>query len=144
MKRAIIAVLTAVFVIQITCRLSDMVSDSNAVKWNGKRETNTIQREVKNIAIPGITQMVFTAGKTSQKVNIYNPEINDCDMIFTLNIDGKTIWKSQICQPGYGFYDIELSEKLNTGVYLGTLFYECFRDEKALNSAAINVEIIVQ
>ena len=124
--------------------LGDAENDSNSVKWNGKKETEKVRQDVRYIEIPGISQMVFVAGETSQRVNIHNPESNDCDIVFTLSIDNEAIWKSGKCEPGFGYYDIEIAKYLDEGTYQATLLHECYRGKEQLNSAKMNVEIIVQ
>ena len=121
----------------------DSKSDSNSVIWNGKQSIET-DSEVKNIAIPGQSEMLFEAGKTAQKVNIYNPEQNDCVMVFTLKIGEEIIWKSGDCLPGYGYYGIELERPLEPGTYKASLIHECFRQNKQLNTAIINTTIMVK
>ena len=122
---------------------SNRNDDSNSVEWTGKQYSEA-EESTKNIAIPGQSKMLFKAGETAQKVNIYNPEENDCYMIFTLQIDDETIWKSGECLPGYGYYDIDLDYPLKAGTYNASLIHECFRGDTKLNSAKMEVEIVVK
>jgi len=116
---------------------------SDGTPWHGKQAIEH-QTEVKQIAIPGIDKLYFKADQTEQQVNLYNPDANDCSICFTLSIGEDLLWKSGKCQPGYGFYEIELNHPLETGTYKGTLLHECERDGQALNSAKMNLEIIVE
>ena len=118
--------------------------DETATKWTGRQEMEMDNTEPGSIAIPGQTELFFKAGELLQKVNIYNPVENNCNIVFTLTVDGETIWKSGEVQPGYGFYEIQLNKELQTGEYEAELFHECFRNGTALNSAKMNVKIIVQ
>lgn len=111
--------------------------------WHGK-QTIEHQTEVKHIEIPGIDTLYLKAGQTEQQVNFYNPDANDCSICFTLSIGEDLLWKSGKCQPGFGFYEIELEHPLETGTYKGELLHECERDGQALNSAKMNLEIIVE
>ena len=117
---------------------------SDGQKWRGKQVIEQTQDQVKQISIPGIDKMTFTANDTEQRVNIYNPETNDCTIVFSLYIDEELLWRSGKCVPGYGFYDITLAHGLEAGNYQGVLLYECERDGKQLNSAKVNVEITVK
>lgn len=145
MKRNIIvSVVTLVLIFLLYMGIEDSENNSTAVKWNGKQETEKVRTEVHYIEIPGITGMVFKANETFQRVNIHNPETNDCQMVFTLIINNKEYWKSGKCNPGYGYYELELSEQLEAGIYNASLLYECFRNGNALNSAIMNVTITVQ
>ena len=117
-------------------------SESDGTPWHGKQAIEH-QVEVKHIEIPGIDTLYLKAGQTEQQVNFYNPDANDCSMEFSLSIGEDLLWKSGKCQPGYGFYTIELEHPLETGTYKGTLLHECERNGKALNSARMNLEIEV-
>jgi len=117
--------------------------ESDGEAWHGKQAIEH-QTEVKQIAIPGIDKLYFVANQTEQQVNIYNPESNDCEIKFTLEVDGETLWQSAECSPGYGFYTINLSKPLVAGTYKGTLLHECSRNCKELNSARMNIDIIVE
>lgn len=116
---------------------------SDGTPWQGKQVIEH-QAEVKQIAIPGIDKMYFKANKKAQKVNIYNPESNDCTMTFGLFIGDDILWYSEKCYPGYGFYDIKLMRCLEPGTYKARLLHMCERDGIQLNSANLNVEIIVE
>ena len=123
--------------------VSPELDESDGEKWHGKQAIEH-QTEVKQIAIPGIDKLYFVANQTEQQVNIYNPDTNDCSIKFTLEVDGETLWQSAECSPGYGFYTINLSKPLETGTYKGTLLHECSRNGKELNSARMNIDIIVE
>ena len=122
--------------------VSPELDESDGEKWQGKQAIEH-QAEVKHIEIPGIDRMYFKAGETTQKVNIYNPESNDCTISYKLIMKGKVIWKSEKCYPGYGFYEIKLTHSLEAGTYNAHLLHVCERDGQQLNSANMNVEIIV-
>ena len=124
-------------------RTASPTPGTDGTPWHGKQAIER-QTEVKQIAIPGIDKLYFVANQTEQQVNIYNPDTNDCEIKFTLSIDGETLWQSAECSPGYGFYQIDLSKPLVAGKYKGTLLHECTRKGKQLNSARMNLEIIVE
>lgn len=147
MKKPLVFVLIIIALIVLARHEMKMGSsdpDSNSVLWNGKQSIKQTDSEVKNIAVPGQSEMLFEVGKTAQKVNIYNPEQNDCAMVFTLKIGDEIIWKSGECLPGYGYYEIELEHSLEPGTYEGNLIHECFRQNTQLNTANISVTIIVK
>ena len=134
---AFIAVIAIIFSVSIND------SDSTATKWMGKQDISQ-KSEMKQIAIPGVSDLIFESGEISQKVNLYNPEQNDCQMVFTIIVDEKEIWKSGKTEPGYGYYEIELSEPFEKGNYVGTLLCECSRNGEKLNSAKMKVRIIAE
>ena len=136
-------VTTAVILVHRFRTASPAPGASDGTQWHGKQAIEH-QTEVKQIAIPGIDRMYFVADQTEQQVNIYNPDTNDCEIKFMLEVDGETIWQSAECSPGYGFYQIDLSKPLAAGTYKGTLLHECSRNCKELNSARMNLEIIVE
>ena len=123
----------------------DIEIDSNADEWNGEQPLDQRKQDVKNIAIPGIQSLVFEVNMTKQKVNFYNPEENDCLMQFTLVVDDKELWQSGYCEPGKGYYNIELSEPIEAGTYQAHLHYGCYRQNgDALNSANMEFPLYVQ
>ena len=65
--------------------------DETATKWTGRKEIEMDSTELGSIAISGQTELVFKAGELLQKVNIYNPVENNCNIVFTLTVDGETI-----------------------------------------------------
>ena len=119
--------------------------DEFAEKWNGQQELPQGDKSV-DVEVPGFARLVFTSGSKEQKVNFFNPEENENFLFkFTLYADGKELWESGYCEPGNGYYDIELSEELPTGKYKGVLLTEIFTpDGKALNSAQIEHLLIVK
>lgn len=146
MNRVLTLIIIALLLILLAMgRLNSEGTDLNSsgTKWTGKQELEQISSDEKSIAIPGQSEIYFNAGKTCQKVNIYNPEENDCSMIFTLIADGEEIWKSGECFPGYGYYTIDIERPLETGTYDAILVHECFRDSIQLNTANINLKLIV-
>lgn len=147
MNRAIgITIIALLLILIATGRLNESdttVPESSGTKWTGKQELEQATGEQKSIAIPGQSEMYFNAGQIHQRVNIYNPEENDCSMIFTLEVDGEAIWKSGECYPGFGFYEIDLSRSLEAGQYSANLVHECYRDGTQLNTANVSFSLIV-
>ncbi len=118
--------------------------DETAVEWTGKQDI-TKNNNTKGIAIPGFDLLVLKANSLEQKVNLYNPDLNDCLFLMTLNVDGKELWTSGYISPGDGYYDIKLSETLSIGTYDGFLRIQCFKEDSTeLNSAVVNFEVEVQ
>ena len=147
LKRLIICIILILLSIIAVCRsINESIdTDTNSVRWIGYKETESLRSEPSSISIPGFDYLVLCADLTTQKVNIYNPDINECLMIFTLSADDKIIWQSGYCKPGDGYYEIELSEPLEAGVYNGTLLNECFTmNGERLNSAFIHFSLVVQ
>lgn len=121
--------------------------DELAEKWKGDQELSQGGESI-DVEIPGFTKLVFTADKTEQKVNFYNPDSNaenEFLLQFTLFADDKQIWQSGYCEPGRGYYDISLDKTLSKGEYEGILLAQVFTKEgKALNAAQIEHKIIVE
>lgn len=123
----------------------NLIEDDNADNWKGDKDLYNPQSEVPMIDIPGITSLVFQPDTTNQKVNFYNPETNDCMFRMTLNVDGKQYWQSGYCAPGKGYYDIELTEPLESGTYSAYLLVECFKEDGTrLNGANVEFELQVR
>lgn len=124
---------------------SSLPQDSNAVDWNGNQQLPGVSVPSGKICIPGFDSLVFTAGKTNQKVNFYNPALNgDRVFIMTLFIENKEYWKSGYCPSNSGYYDIELSEPLTEGEYLGYLKIQVFKpDGTELNGAKVEFNLTV-
>lgn len=120
--------------------------DSNAVNWNGHQELQQNSSESKGIHIPGFSSLVFTANRTTQSVNFFNPEENgDRLFLMTLYVDDELLWESGYCPAGQGYYTIELSEPLMAGEYSGYLRIQCFTPQGVeLNGARINFDLTVQ
>lgn len=119
---------------------------SSGIKWNGNSITVNRDKSKKYIAIPCFTDVNFIANQTSQKVNIYNPEDNECIMNFSIVLsDGTVIWESNNTHPGYGFHDIELTQTLSAGTYEARLVTRCFTMDKKseLNGSSFKFKINV-
>lgn len=118
--------------------------DSNGVLWNGKQ---TIEKkyEQSSISIPCFNEISFLSDTTEQKVNLYNPESNDCSMNFSIVFpDGTVVWEEENIQPGYGVYNIQINKKLEKGTYKGCVFaVRCFRDRVELNGCNITFTLNV-
>lgn len=120
-------------------------NDENAVQWNGKQTLPTGNGEIaKAIEIPGFNELTFVANQTIQQVNFYNPENNDCYFQMNLYVANELVWKSENVQPGYGYYEIELSRKLKQGEYPAYLNIKCYNPNgEELNSANIRFDLYV-
>lgn len=120
---------------------------SSGIKWDGNNITVNRDKNEKYIAIPCFTDLTFRANQTAQKVNIYNPEENECIMDFSIVLSDETvIWESDNTLPGYGFHDIELSKPLSSGVYEARLITRCFTMDKKseLNGSLFRFKINVK
>lgn len=120
---------------------------SSGIKWDGNNITVNHDKNEKYIAIPCFTDLTFRANQTAQKVNIYNPEENECIMDFSIVLsDGTVIWESDNTFPGYGFHDIELTKPLSSGTYEAWLTTRCFTIEKKseLNGSSFKFKINVE
>lgn len=151
-KTVIIATIAFTFVIvAIGCLLlfqnNDTSNDvSSGIKWDGSSITANRDKPEKYIAISCFTDVNFISNQTSQKVNIYNPEENECIMSFAIMLsDGTVIWESDNVYPGYGFHDIEITQTLSAGTYEARLITRCFTMDKKseLNGSSFKFKINV-
>lgn len=118
--------------------------DSGAVSWNGvlAQQTGGVTQ---GIAIPGYKSITIDAGKTDVKVNFVNPEDNPCYFVISLLLDnGATLYQSKMIKPGFGLYDIRLSEPLAAGEYPATIRYDTYSLDNLspLNGAAVKITLI--
>ena len=122
-------------------------------KLYGHRAQNLLRTDIKEtkegyelvIDVPGFKTLVFRANQTSQKVNFYNPEENECLFKLKLYANDKQLWESGYIQPSDGYYDIEISDPLDVGEYDGKLIYQCYKDDGTqLNSAVVTFKLIVK
>ena len=100
-----------------------------------------------NISIPGYEKLDFTAGKTTQTVNLKNPAENACAFVLTLTLeDGKTLWTGEALSPGEAFTRITLERALDAGEYPATIHYDCYtiEDNQPLNGAEIQLTLEVK
>lgn len=120
--------------------------DDSAVHWDGEQDlSKPIVNDKPAIAIPGIKELVFSAGTKTQQVNFYNPEENDCYFKMELYVDGDLLWESGNVAPGDGYYTIELNKSLPAGERVGFLHIRCFKqDGTELNSAQVKFNLIIQ
>lgn len=121
--------------------------DEQAVEWEGKQTLDQTGRETEDkISIPCFDGLVFQANQTSQKVNLYNPENNSCYMKFSIIVENKTIWTSEMVAPAKGFYKIELAEELEKGNYSGMVLCECFSlsDLSPMNCGSFHFNLTVR
>lgn len=122
----------------------DDKKESNGILWNGKQDIEK-EYEQSSISIPGFDVISFKSNSTNQKVNIYNPDTNNCTMSFSIIMPDNTIlWAEENIQPGYGLYDIQINKELEKGTYEGCVFtVRCFRDDIELNGCNITFTLYV-
>lgn len=110
--------------------------DFDAVDWQGEQNTGSPKTAdgKKGIAIPGYKSITLKADTKEQKVNLYNPEENDCYFVMSLILpDGTVIWKSKMVPPGKGLYEITLDKTVLTGTYENSILkYECYKQNDEL------------
>ena len=120
--------------------------DPNATEWQGDQELDKERVDSDSIRLPCMEKLVFKAGETEQRVNLYNPEENTCYMIISLELEDETLWESEVIKPGTGFYTIDLNRVLDTGHYDAYIRYRCFSplNMSELNGANVAVKLTVQ
>ena len=98
------------------------------------------------IDIPGYESLSFKAGSLSQKVNLKNPQTNDCYFVLSLIINSETLWTSDYIEPGEAVKRLTLTHALDKGGYDATLHYDCYtlNDKTPLNRADIKLKLNVK
>lgn len=129
------------------CLIFNFIDDptkSDGIIWNG-RHNNQHKTSSEYISIPGFDSIHFEPDQKVQKVNFFNPESNNCYMIFTLVVGSDVIWQSDKVYPGYGFYEIETNKSFKSGTYNAILKINCFNIEsdKELNGGQLEFNIYV-
>lgn len=124
---------------------NSLLPDVNVSDWIGSQDLEHEKKETSQIAIPGMpSSLVFRANTTEQKVNFYNPEINNCLFLLSLYVDDTCYWQSGYLEPSKCYYNIELDEPLSVGEYDAYLLTQCYRkDGTALNSAKVGFTLKV-
>jgi len=86
---------------------------------------NTAQQ---GIELPATNGLVFDGGTTTQSVNFYNPEKNQCVVTVALYLaDGTLLYESDYLRPSDIVQTIEISRELKVGLYKGALMvYNCY------------------
>lgn len=146
----VLLLLICIFIFPIMCGdgnipnpLSFLIPDQDAEEWNGNQELPQAGGN-EEVIIPGFDSLVCYADQTKQKVNFYNPEENSCLMRMTLYANRQKIWSNDgYLEPGKGYYEIDLSEPLPSGIYDGTLLVECFLGD-GTKCNAVKVEFKLQ
>lgn len=112
-------------------------------------ESAEVEKLTDSIAIPGFSQLTFTAGETEQAMALYNPAENFCYFKISLILeDGTVIWVSDLVEPGKQSKPITLSQPLDAGTYENvTVHYDCFTMDDSLtqlNSGEIKITLHVR
>lgn len=96
------------------------------------------------ISIPAASGMNMAAGQTTQTVDLYNPDENDCYFQISLYLSDDTlIYQSDLIEPSEHILDIELLQELDRGVYKNCkLSYNCFTLDDTLTPLN-NAEVIL-
>ncbi|NCB92513.1 MAG: tRNA (uracil-5-)-methyltransferase [Clostridia bacterium] len=120
----------------------------DAQDWEGNKEEYTGEKNTDTIDIPGFDVMNMQAGVTEQKVNLYNPEQNNCYFKMSILLaDGTKLWESNLVKPGKAVYNLALAEPLAAGTYeKSVLKYECFtldENQSPLNGSEIEFTLNV-
>ena len=98
-------------------------------------ETGFIPREPDTgIKIPATTGITLKAGQLDQKINLSNPEENDCVIVVSIYLaDGTLIYKSQIMRPGDSITDAHIQCIFRNGVFKNALLvYRCYTNDDTL------------
>jgi len=84
------------------------------------------------ISIPGYDRIIMKAGQKVQEVELGNPKQNKCYMVITIMLPDKTqLYRSGMLEPGKVLTSIEISRKLEAGIYKGAILrYSCYDMEE--------------
>lgn len=124
---------------------SGLVADSSAVQWDGEHKVDKLGNQYGGIVIPGYDYICMKADSCEQRVNFHNPAENNCLFKFELCVKDVLVWQSEYVAPGFGFYDITMSQDFPAGEYFGSLKIRCFKESgEELNSAKVLFEVIMQ
>ena len=97
------------------------------------------------IRIPGFPSISIDADKENVAMNLFNPSGNPCYFTFeiVLSDTGKTIYKSDMVEPGKAINNVKLQHALSAGEYNAVVKISTasLTDGKAMNGA--NVETVI-
>jgi len=85
-------------------------------------------KNTNSITIPGFEALTIKARKTTQSVELYNPERNQCYFEISICLpEGTELFRSGLLAPGKSINTIELSHALEPGIYPDAIIkYSCF------------------
>lgn len=98
-------------------------------------DTGFVPREEDaGIKIPATTGLRLKAGQFNQKINLSNPEENDCVLIVSLYLaDGTLVYKSQAMYPGDSITEAYIPCNFRKGVFKNALLvYRCYTNDDTL------------
>lgn len=80
------------------------------------------------IEIPGYSEIIIDAGKTTAQVDFFNPENNGVYFAIQLMLTDteEVIYESKLFGPGQHLYEIELMRALEEGEYNMTIIYSAY------------------
>lgn len=116
------------------------------VKWNGNQQALNTSGEQQYIAVPGVTNIHFTANSPNQTVNFYNPKENKCLLSISILVQGYgVIWNEENIKPDYGVNSITINKKLDKGIYDANVLmsFSSLDGKTKLNSGNFKTKIIV-
>lgn len=99
------------------------------------------------IILAGYDRITLRAGQQEQSVYFYNPEENECFLVFSLLLDGEELCNSGFLPPNTKVETVRLSKMLPTGEYTNAVLrYSCYDlyTQRELNSAEIAVKLEVR
>ena len=99
------------------------------------------------IILAGYDRIKLRAEQKEQSVYFYNPEENECFLVFSLLLDGEELCSSGFLAPNTTVETVRLSKALPAGEYAdAVLRYSCYDlyTQRELNGAEIAVKLEVK
>ena len=100
---------------QKTQTAQGIVLDENAEAWDGNM--NDMSNGKSGIKIPGYGELTVPQGDNTWNITLANPKGNNCYFRYTVTVDGETLYKSDLIEPGKAVRQFEVSKLLDPGVY---------------------------
>ncbi len=120
-------------------------ADPNAQAWSPSAELAT--QESTGIHIPGYGEIFFPEGEQDVSITLYNPQKNDCILVYSLYLNDETepIYTSGGIEPGKAVQQISLSHALEAGEYTLKLHITPYDPQTGsmLNQADVSAPLLV-
>lgn len=120
--------------------------DPDAQAWSPA--SSLVDQQETGIHIPGYGEVFFPAGEQDVSITLYNPEENQCILVYSLYLDDETepLYTSGGIEPGKAIREITLSRALSAGEYTLKLHITPYDPQTGaqLNGAEVSAALQVQ
>ena len=111
------------------------------------REYLQRQADDSNVSLKMNSRPVFENGNSEGTLLIENPHYNSYDMVVQIFLGsdstGRLIYESGHIPPNHHIDKDKLNTKLNKGIYDAIAYVTFYDDERQLNTASINLQIVI-